>query len=70
MFHVWAHAATGDLDRAMQHLERAVDMADPHALYVEVFPPNERLRAHPRYHEILHRQHLPRLNAQPACKTA
>lgn len=66
IYRAWAYAATGDLDRGMQYLERAVDAADPHALYVEVFPPNAPLRAHPRYPEILRRQRLPRLGAQPA----
>ena len=47
IYHAWAHAAVGDLDRGMQHLEMAVDDADPQALYVEVFPPNAPLRAHP-----------------------
>ncbi len=66
IFRAWAYGATGDLDLGMQHLERAVDAADPHAMYVEVFPPNAPLRAHPRYPEILRRQRLPRLSAQSA----
>jgi len=61
----WAYASVGDLDRGMDYLERAVDAADPQALYVEVYPPNAPLRSHPRYDEILRRQRLPRLNAQP-----
>ena len=65
IYRAWAYAAAGDMDRGMQYLERAVDDADPHALYVEVFPPNAPLRAHPRYPEILRRQRLPRLNADP-----
>jgi tetratricopeptide (TPR) repeat protein len=55
----WAYAAAGDVDRGIQHLERAIDDADPHALYVEVFPPNAPLRAHARYSEVLRRQRLP-----------
>ena len=62
----WAYAAAGDVDRGMKYLERAVEDADPHALYVEVFPPNAPLRAHPRYPEILRRQRLPAAKTQPA----
>jgi serine/threonine-protein kinase len=65
IYRAWAYGATDDLDRGMEQLERAVDAADPHALYVEVFPLNAPLRAHPRYPEILRRQRLPRLCAQP-----
>jgi tetratricopeptide (TPR) repeat protein len=64
--YAWAYGAIGDADRGMHYLERAVDAADPHALYVEVYPPNAPLRAHPRYEQILRRQRLPRLDAQPA----
>lgn len=59
IYRAWAYAAAGDLDRGMHYLERAVDDADPHALYVEVFPPNAPLRRHARYQEILRRQRLP-----------
>jgi tetratricopeptide (TPR) repeat protein len=62
IFWAWAYGAVGDIDRGMLYLERAVDAADPHALYVEVFPPNAPLRAHSRYAGILHRQNLPRLS--------
>ncbi|MCW5980168.1 MAG: hypothetical protein KIT09_18945 [Bryobacteraceae bacterium] len=65
IYRAWAYAAIGDVEAGMQHLERAVDVADPHALYVEVFPPNARLRSHFRYPEILRRQRLPHLAAQP-----
>jgi len=62
IYRAWAYSAAGDVDRGMQYLELAVDDADPHALYVEVFPPNAPLRAHPRYPEVLRRQRLPRLD--------
>jgi len=63
--YAWAYGAIGDPDRGMHYLERAVDAADPHALYVEVYPPNAPLRIHRRYDQILRRQRLPRLGAQP-----
>jgi hypothetical protein len=65
IFRAWAYCATGDLELGMRNLEHAVSAADPHALYVEVFPPNAPLRAHQRYPEILRRQRLPRLDTQP-----
>lgn len=65
IYRAWAYAAMGDLERGMQYLESAVDHADPHALYVEVFPPNAPLRAHGRYAGILQRQRLPSLKASP-----
>jgi len=37
------------LDRAMEHLQRAVDIADPLALYVDVFSAFARLRSHRGY---------------------
>src|SRR5215471_20297155 len=64
--YAWAYGAIGDPDRGMHYLERAVDAADPHALYVEVYPPNAPLRVHRRYDQILRRQRLPCLGAQPA----
>jgi tetratricopeptide (TPR) repeat protein len=64
-FRAWGYAAVGEIELGMQHLERAVEVADPFALYVEVFPPNAPLRSHARYPEILRRQRLPRLTPQP-----
>jgi tetratricopeptide (TPR) repeat protein len=66
IYRAWAYAAIGEHDRGMGYLERAVDVADPHALYVDVFPPNAALRAHPRYPEILRRQKLPSAHAAVA----
>ncbi|MBL8215497.1 MAG: hypothetical protein JNK87_32550 [Bryobacterales bacterium] len=63
IFRAWASAAIGDVEEGIRHLEQAVDDADPHAMYVEVFPPNARLRSHPRYPGILTRQRLRRLSA-------
>ncbi len=42
----WAYGGLGELDRAMDHLQRAVDAADPLALYVDVFYPFFPLRKH------------------------
>jgi tetratricopeptide (TPR) repeat protein len=58
IFRAWAYAALGEVDRGMAYLQRAVEDADPHALYVETFPPNAPLRAHPQYPDILRRQRL------------
>jgi tetratricopeptide (TPR) repeat protein len=65
IYRAWAYAAVGDLELGMHHFEKAVDVADPHALYVEVFPPCAPLRSHARYPEILRRQNLPRLGPSP-----
>jgi tetratricopeptide (TPR) repeat protein len=65
IYRAWAHAAIGDLDRGFRYLEEAVDAADPHALYMQVFPPNEPLRSHPAYPEIVRRQRLPASEVSP-----
>jgi hypothetical protein len=65
IYRAWAHAAVGDLDRGLRYLEEAVNAADPHALYVQVFPPNEPLRSHPAYLEIVRRQRLPVSDVAP-----
>jgi hypothetical protein len=44
LYYCWAYTGLGELDRAMQHLQRSVDAADPLALYVDVFAPFARLR--------------------------
>jgi hypothetical protein len=64
IFRAWAYAALGDIDRGIGYLEQAVDEADPHALYVELFPPNAPLRAHPRYGDVLGRQQLRAIGAR------
>jgi len=58
IFRAWAYAALGDINRGIEYLEHAVEDADPHALYVELFPPNAPLRSHPRYVDVLRRQQL------------
>jgi tetratricopeptide (TPR) repeat protein len=63
IFRAWAWAALGEVDRGISYLHRAVDDADPHALYVETFPPNAPLRAHPQYADVLRRQRLGRVGA-------
>jgi hypothetical protein len=47
-----AYAAVGDLDRGMQYLELAMDDADPHAMYVEVFHLVRRCGPIPDIHEF------------------
>lgn len=46
LYYCWAYSGLGDLDRAMEHLQSAIDAADPLALYVDVFVPFDRLRNH------------------------
>ena len=59
IFYCWAYAGLGDLDRAMQHLQQAVEMADPFTLYVDVFIPFARLRSHPSFEQIRQQLRLP-----------
>jgi tetratricopeptide (TPR) repeat protein len=49
LYYCWAYTGLGELDQAMQHLQRAIDAADPLALYVDVFLPFDRLRSHRQY---------------------
>ena len=58
LYYCWAYAGLGELDRAMQHLQGAVDVADPLALYIDVFVPFDRLRNHHGYEQIRKQQRL------------
>jgi tetratricopeptide (TPR) repeat protein len=58
LYYCWAYTGLNDLDRAMEHLQRAVDEADPLALYFDVFLPFDRLRSHQGYERIRHQQRL------------
>jgi tetratricopeptide (TPR) repeat protein len=58
LYYCWAYAGLGELDRAMQHLQGAVDVADPLALYIDVFVPFDRLRNHGGYEQIRKQQRL------------
>jgi DNA-binding SARP family transcriptional activator/TolB-like protein/Tfp pilus assembly protein PilF len=49
-----AHAALGDLETAMRHLERAVEEHDPSMMMLKTFPMFREFRAHPRYRALLH----------------
>jgi tetratricopeptide (TPR) repeat protein len=59
LYYCWAYTGLGELDRAMSHLQQAVDVADPLALYVDVFVPFERLRSQPGFGRIRQQQRLP-----------
>jgi tetratricopeptide (TPR) repeat protein len=59
LYYCWAYRGLGDLDRSIQHLQRAVDMADPLALYLDVFAPFDVLQGHPHYGQIRQQQRLP-----------
>ena len=58
LYLAWAYGGLGDLDRAMDHLQRAVDAADPLALYVDVFYPFSPLRKHAEFENIRCQQRL------------
>jgi serine/threonine-protein kinase len=58
LYYCWAHTGLGELDQAMQHLRRAIDVADPIALYVDVFFPFDRLKGHRQYERIRQQQRL------------
>jgi tetratricopeptide (TPR) repeat protein len=64
LFHCWAYTGLNDLDQAMEHLQRAVAVADPLALYLDVFVPFDRLRIHPGYERIRHQQRLSQSSAR------
>jgi len=52
------HGELGDLDVAMQHLERAIDSRDPCLVNLAVAPQWDRLRASPRFQTCLARMGL------------
>ena len=58
LYYCWAYTGLGELDRAMHHLQLAVDVADPLALYVDAFVPFERLRNHGGFEQIRQQQRL------------
>ena len=58
LYYCWAYTGLGDLDRAIEYLQRAIGMADPLALYIDVFVPFDRLRSHPDYEQCRRKQRL------------
>lgn len=58
LYLAYAYGGLGEIDRAMEHLQRAVDVADPLALYVDVFVPFAPLRHHPAFQNIRQQQRL------------
>lgn len=59
LYFSWAYAGLDEIDRAMLHLQNAVDSADPLALYIDVFYPFDRLHSHSQFNEIRKQQRLP-----------
>jgi tetratricopeptide (TPR) repeat protein len=59
LYFSWAYAGLDEIDRAMLHLQNAVDRAEPLALYLDVFYPFDRLHSHPHFNEMRKQQHLP-----------
>jgi len=54
-----AYALLGDKDEAFRWLERAYDWGNTELLLrLKVYPPFDRLRDDPRYHDLLRRMHL------------
>jgi tetratricopeptide (TPR) repeat protein len=58
LYFVWAYSGLGEIDRAMHHLQRAADIADPHALYLDAFVMFDSLREHPRFQQLRRQQGL------------
>ena len=50
-----AHAALGELDEAMHHLARALDMCDPTMMMLRHFPMYDPMRRHPAFPALLRR---------------
>lgn len=50
----------GDLDRAMEWLERSYEMRDHEIAYMGSLAPPRQLRADPRFHQFLRKMRLPR----------
>jgi tetratricopeptide (TPR) repeat protein len=63
LYLAFAYGGIGEIDCAMEHLQRAVEAADPIALYVDVFVPFAPLRNHPGFEQIRQQQ---RLSAVPS----
>ena len=49
----------GDLDRAIDWLEKAFEVRDPNLPYISVQPIYDPLRSNPRFQDLLRRMNLP-----------
>ena len=58
-------AATGDLDKAFELLQRALDVRDPTLVHLAVAPQWDKLRGDPRFNECLVRMKLSAGNIDP-----
>ena len=54
---LYAHA--GNQDRAIEWLERAIDVHDTQIVYAPMSPEFEHLRTHPRFAALMRRINLP-----------
>lgn len=55
----WVYAATGDADKSLQWLERALEKGDDDVTFLKVDPALDSLRDKPRFQELLRRLNLP-----------
>lgn len=58
LYRAWVHMGLGDADRALEWLGRAIDDRDPNILHLPVKPVYDRLRADPRFDDLLRRMRL------------
>ena len=58
----WSFAAIyrglGEMDKAFDWFEKAVDEREPLMLHIRVHPNNDRMRTHPRYPALLRKMNL------------
>jgi hypothetical protein len=55
----WLHLGLGDVQKALDWIERAYEEHEPRVLWLRVAPTYDALRADPRYHRLLQRIGLP-----------
>jgi predicted Zn-dependent protease len=53
LFFAWVYLGMDERDRGVGYLQRAVNAADPHALYLNVFFVYDSLREHPEFARLL-----------------
>ncbi len=59
IYRAWVHLGLGDVDHALDGLERAIESRDPHILHLPVKPIYDGLRPDPRFASLLRRMRLP-----------
>jgi serine/threonine protein kinase/Tfp pilus assembly protein PilF len=54
----WVHEGLGEIEKAFDFLEKAVDSSDPLVLHIQTYPTFDPLRSHPRYRTLLRKMNL------------